>query len=107
MICAIGRKVKIVAEVTDLNILESILPNASSGLERGFITNALAEMIYAGQLLWGDEERLQIMLDQLMEFKEDHLLATNVARVQAALDLMTGVLKSSQQETPSSSRKHQ
>jgi len=99
MICAIGRKVKIVAEVTDLNLLESILPNASSGLERGFITNALAEMIYAGQLMWGDEERLQLMLDQLMEFKEDYILTTNVARVQASLDFITGVLKNSQKQS--------
>lgn len=93
MICAICRKVKVVAEVTDLNILESILPNAESNIEKGFLTNALAEMIYAGQLMWGDEERLQAMLDQLNEKKEDPVLTTNVARVQAALDVMTGVMK--------------
>lgn len=94
MICALGRKVKVVAEVTDMNVLESILPNASSSLERGFITNALAEMIYAGQLMWGDEERLQVMLNELAKFEDDHLLMTNVKRVQASLDVMTGVLNS-------------
>jgi len=89
MICAISRKVKIVADVTDLDLLESIVPNATTIVEKGFITNAMAELIYAGQIRWGDEIRLQAMLDELGK-EGPRVLLTNVARVQAALDVMTG-----------------
>lgn len=91
MICAIGRKVKLLAEVEDLDVLESIVPNANSGLEKGFLTNALAELIYAGQLRWGDEYRVQKMLDAMMD-ESDLILSTNITRVQVALDVLTGHL---------------
>jgi len=91
MICAIGRKVKIIADVKDMDILESIVPNATNSVSRSFLTNAIAELIYAGQLRWGDENRIQSMLDQLAEgMEEDKLLMTNIARVQVTLDVVTG-----------------
>ncbi|MBX2874376.1 MAG: hypothetical protein KTR30_19805 [Saprospiraceae bacterium] len=92
MICAIGRKVKILAEVTDLDILETIVPNAKSDLVKGFLTNALVELIYAGQLRWGDEERIQAMLNTMQEGAEEVLL-TNIIRVQATLDVVTRHVK--------------
>lgn len=92
MICAIGRKVKILAEVTDLDILETIVPNAESDLVKGFLTNALVELIYAGQLRWGDEERIQTMLNMMQEGAEEVLL-TNIIRVQATLDVVTRHIK--------------
>lgn len=92
MICAIGRKVKILAEVTDMDILETIVPNAETNLVKGFLTNALAELIYAGQLRWGDEERIQAMLNA-MDKDADNVLRTNIARVQATLDVVTSHVK--------------
>lgn len=92
MICAIARKVRTLAEVTDMDILETVVPNATTNLSKGFLTNALAELIYAGQLRWGDEERIQAMLDILGK-DGDIVLRTNVARVQATLDVVTGFLQ--------------
>lgn len=92
MICAIGRKVKILAEVTDMDVLETIVPNAKSNLVKGFLTNALVELIYAGQLRWGDEERIQAMLN-IMQKDADEVLLTNIIRVQATLDLVTRHIK--------------
>jgi len=88
MICAIGRKVKIIADIGDLEILETIVPNEHSNVTKGFLTNALAELIYAGQLRWGDEERVQAMLDVLGK-NGDKALITNVARVEAAIEMVT------------------
>ncbi len=88
MICAIGRKVKIIADVGDLDILETIVPNANSNVTKGFLTNALAELIYAGQLRWGDEERVQAMLNILGK-DADKALRTNVDRVKAAIEVLT------------------
>lgn len=87
MTCVIGRKVKILAEVTDLDILEPIVPNAETDLVKGFLTNALVELSYAGQLRWRDEERIQAMLNLMQEGAEEILL-TNIIRVQATLDVV-------------------
>ncbi|MEL7163255.1 MAG: hypothetical protein AAFN92_21030 [Bacteroidota bacterium] len=94
MICAIGRKVKIVADEADLDVLETIVPNANSNITKGFLTNALAELIYAGQLRWGDEERVKAMLATLGKKegeaeKGDKALMTNIVRVEAALEVLT------------------
>lgn len=94
MICAIGRKIKIIPETKDLDIMESIVPNAKSNVTKGFLTNALAELIYAGQLRWGDEERIQEML-KVLQKNGDRVLLTNIERVQAALDVVTGQIEKS------------
>lgn len=91
-ICAIGRKIKVLPNTEDIEVLESIVPNAKTNVAKGFLTNAIAELIYAGQLRWGDEERIQDMLDILRK-DGDRVLLTNVERVQAALDVVTGQIK--------------
>ena len=92
MVCAIGRKVKMVPDVQDLDILVSLIPNASSNITKGFITNALAELIYSGQLRLGDEVTIRSMLDQLGE-EGDKVLIENVERVEALLDFLTGKIQ--------------
>ncbi|MBL7776621.1 MAG: hypothetical protein JNK89_11505 [Saprospiraceae bacterium] len=89
MICAIGRKVKIVPEAEDLDILVSLLPNATSNITKGFITNAIAELIYSGQLRLGDDITIREMLDYLGQ-EGDAVLIENVERVEALLDFLTG-----------------
>lgn len=90
VICAIGRKVKIVPDIADLEVLESIVPNATTNVSKGFLTNALAELIYAGQLRIGDDERLYELLRIIKQEDGDRALLSNVERVEAALDYLTG-----------------
>lgn len=89
IICAIGRKIKVVPDIEDLYILEFITPNAANSVTKGFITNALAELIYSGQLRLGDDERMRYLLEQLGK-EGDLPLLTNVERVRVALDYLTG-----------------
>lgn len=89
MICAIGRKVKMIPDVQDLDILVSLLPHARSNITKGFITNALAELIYSGQLRLGDDITIRQMLDALGQ-EGDKVLIENVERVEALLDFLTG-----------------
>jgi len=93
MICAIGRKVKIVPQVEDLDILVSVLPNAKSNITKGFITNAIAELIYSGQLRLGDDFTIRDMLTELGKEGGDAVLIENVERVEALLDFLTGKIR--------------
>lgn len=92
MICAISRKVKIVPDVRDLDILVSVIPHATSNITKGFITNAIAELIYSGQLRLGDDITIREMLDELGK-EGDAVLIENVERVEALLDFLTGRIK--------------
>lgn len=89
LMCAIGRKVKIVADIEDLDVLEAIAPRAQSLVTKGFLTNALAELIYSGQLRIGDDVRVRYLCDVLGK-DGDMVLLTNVDRVIAMVDFMTG-----------------
>ncbi|MEM7514740.1 MAG: hypothetical protein AAF388_27680, partial [Bacteroidota bacterium] len=89
IICAIGRKIKMVPDIEELDILETLTYNADNNVTKGFITNALAELIYSGQLRIGDDEIMRRILHELGK-EGDKVLLTNVTRVEAALDFLTG-----------------
>lgn len=97
-ICAIGRKIKVLPNTEDLDILECVVPNAETSISKGFLTNAIAELIYAGQIRWGDEVRIQEMLD-ILRIDGDRVLLTNIERVQAALDVLTGQIDKPQEKS--------
>ena len=92
IICAISRKVKMIPDIDELSVLEANLPNATSTLTQGFIANALAELIYSGQLRLGDDHRLNAMLE-FMKKDADQVLIKNVSFIQTALDVVTGKIK--------------
>ncbi|MBK8193806.1 MAG: hypothetical protein IPK76_11610 [Lewinellaceae bacterium] len=92
LICAIGRKVKIIPDVEDLDILVSLIPHAKSNITKGFITNAIAELIYSGQLRLGDDITIREMLEEL-EKDGDAVLIENIERVEALLDFLSGKVK--------------
>ncbi|MCB9305360.1 MAG: hypothetical protein H6565_02080 [Lewinellaceae bacterium] len=92
MICAISRKVKMVPDVQDLDVLVSVIPHAQSNISKGFITNAIAELIYSGQLRLGDDITIREMLDELGK-EGDRVLIENVERVEALLDFLTGKIR--------------
>lgn len=89
MICAIGRKVKIVADTEDIEILASVAKNANNHISKGFLVNALMELIYAGQLQLGDEIVVYELLD-ILEKNGNTPLVKNVERVRAGLDFLMG-----------------
>ena len=89
IMCAIGRIVKIVPDIEALEVLESVVHNAQDNITKGFIVNALAELVYSGQLRIGDDERMYNMLEALGK-EGNRVTLTNVERVKAALDYLTG-----------------
>ncbi|MEL6191964.1 MAG: hypothetical protein AAFR66_07935, partial [Bacteroidota bacterium] len=54
--------------------------------------NSLMELIYSGQLLVGDEERIDDLLDKLYP-KSHHTVKQNIIRVNSELDYYMGKIK--------------
>ena len=92
IICAISRKVKMIPDIDELYVLEANLPNATSTLTKGFIANALAELIYSGQLRLGDDYRVHTILD-FMKKDADPVLIKNISFIETALNVVTGKIK--------------
>jgi len=56
------------------------------------IVNALAELIYSGQLRFGDEEKIKSILTRI-KTNGDLPLKKNIERVEVALDFLLGKVK--------------
>ncbi len=89
IICAIGRKVKVIPDIEDLQILESVTPNATTNLSKAFIINAVAELLYSGQSRIGDDIRIKAMLKDL-NLPDNLYLQKNSEMVMALLGFLTG-----------------
>ena len=89
IICAIGRKVKVLPIIEEIEIIESVVPNAKNSITKGFLVNALGEFIYSGQLRIGDDERIYYLLKEMAR-EADIVLIKNIERVKVSLDYLTG-----------------
>ncbi|MEN0045862.1 MAG: hypothetical protein AAF806_02260 [Bacteroidota bacterium] len=96
IICGIGRKVKAVSNIDDLDILESVVPHATTSISKGFIINGLAELIYAGQLRIGDDWRIRELLTHMKNESDDKVVLTNITFVETTLDVLVGIHKMEQ-----------
>ena len=93
IICGIGRKVKMVSNIDDLDILESIVPHATTSVSKGFLINGLAELIYSGQLRIGDDFRVRELLTHMKNESDDKVVLTNITFVETILDVLAGLYK--------------
>jgi len=91
IICGIGRKVKMISNIEDLDIVESVVPNATTSIAKGFLINALAELIYSGQLRIGDDWRVKDLLTQMKNDSDDKVVLTNITFVETMLDVLAGL----------------
>jgi len=91
ILAGIALKIKMYPDYQDLDVLESLTEQASGNFARGAIVNALAELVYSGQLSIGDDRRVIGLLERL-ELNSDVPLQKNVERVRAALEYLLGTL---------------
>ena len=89
IICGISDKIKQVPDNDDLDILEEIAKRTTKAFTKGKIVNALAEILYSGQIRIGDDERMSELLDFLRN-EANVPLEKNIERVRAALHFMMG-----------------
>jgi hypothetical protein len=97
IIGGIAFKIKLLPCFNDLDILEALTGETCGRFVKGTITNALAEIIYSGQLGLGDDQRVRRLLDRLLE-KADLPLQKNVERVRVSLEYLLGNLPNDRQE---------
>lgn len=62
IITGIANRYKRVPESDCIDFFESVLPNVSGNFTKCCIINAMAELIYTGQFLGGDEKRIEYIL---------------------------------------------
>lgn len=91
LIAGIAGKVRLAPEMEDLDILEKLAAGAGGHFARGTIVNAVAEIIYSGQILIGDDRRILQLLETLSE-AADAPLQKNIERVRASLEYLNGML---------------
>lgn len=87
IICGISEKIKTYPDVNDLHILEKIAKKAQQNFTKGNIVNALAEIIYLGQIRLGDDSKIEDILT-LLNKHTDIPLEKNIDRVRAALHFL-------------------
>ena len=92
IISGISEKIKAYPDINDLDILEKIAHNATKNFTKGNIVNALAEIIYSGQLRLGDDSRIEYILT-LLNNHPDIPLEKNIERARAALHFLIGKIQ--------------
>lgn len=92
IISGIALKTKVVPDIEDIEILEQLSQKCIKNFSKGMIVNALAELIYSGQLRIGDEEKIENILTRI-KTNCDLPLKKNIERVEVALDFLLGKLK--------------
>jgi hypothetical protein len=89
IICGISDKIKLVPDNDDLDVLEEIARRATKNFTKGKIVNAIAEILYSGQIRIGDDVRIDDLLD-LLNNNADLPLEKNIERVRVALHYAIG-----------------
>lgn len=89
IITGISNRYKRVPEIDGIDFFESILPHVHGNFTRCCIVNALAEIIYTGQLRFGDDQRIYKILD-ILHPDAAPTVGHNITRVNAELDYFLG-----------------
>lgn len=89
IITGIANKYKRVPEITAIDFFESVVENIQGNFTKCCIVNALAEIIYTGQLRFGDEERIYAILDVLNPNSVE-TVEINISRVNSELNYFLG-----------------
>jgi len=84
ILSGLAYKIRTIPDVENLSILNKIASNAKSNFAKGNIVNAIAEIVYSGQLRIGDNETINTILDKLST-EADLPLMKNIERVEIAL----------------------
>lgn len=92
IITGIANRFKRVPESSSLAFFESVELNSLGNFTKCCVVNALMELIYSGQLLAGDEKRVDDLLDELYP-KSHHTVKQNIIRVNSELDYYMGKIK--------------
>ena len=89
VITGIANRYKRLPELTGIDFFESISKIELGNFTKCCITNALAEILYSGQLRVGDEKRISKILDELYP-NSYQTVRLSVLRVSAELDYFSG-----------------
>lgn len=89
IIIGLAIKFKIVPDTKAIDIFEGVVDKMTGNFSRGCIVNALAEVVYSGQLRIGDDARIYAILDLLLT-NADEPLEKNIIRVKTDLDYLLG-----------------
>ncbi|MEM6723475.1 MAG: hypothetical protein AAF598_05515 [Bacteroidota bacterium] len=89
IITGIANRYKRVPEIEGIDFFESVMNNVDGNFTKCCIVNALAEIIYTGQLRIGDDQRIYQMLDTLHP-ESTTTVEHNITRVNSELDYFLG-----------------
>ncbi|MBK6623335.1 MAG: hypothetical protein IPG32_21645 [Saprospirales bacterium] len=89
VITGIANRYKRLPELTGIDFFESIARNDMGNFTKCCIVNALAEIIYTGQLRIGDDQRISNILDSLFP-NSFQTVKLSITRVSAELDYFLG-----------------
>ena len=93
IITGIANRYKRIPDTTGISFFESIANQNLGNFTKCCIVNALAEIIYTGQLMIGDDKRISTILDQLFP-NSFQTVRLSITRVSGELDYFLGnVLK--------------
>jgi len=84
IISGLAFKIRTIPDVELLSILDKITSNAKSNFPKGNIVNAIAEIVYSGQMRMGDDVVITSILERL-SIDADLPLKKNIERVEVAL----------------------
>ncbi|MEZ5040361.1 MAG: hypothetical protein R2828_10725 [Saprospiraceae bacterium] len=97
IITGIANKYKRVPEISAIDFFESVAKNISGNFTKCCIVNALAEIIYTGQLRFGDDERIYNLLD-ILNPNSAQTVEKNISRVNTELNYFLGKVISDRAE---------
>lgn len=89
IITGIANKYKRVPEMEAIDFFESVAKNIKGNFTKCCIVNALAEIIYTGQLRFGDDERIYTLLD-ILHPDSAETVEKNISRVNTELNYFLG-----------------
>ncbi|MBL7774535.1 MAG: hypothetical protein JNK89_00945 [Saprospiraceae bacterium] len=92
VIVGLANRYRVVPDTDAIDIFESAVRNTTGNFSRGCIVNALAEIVYSGQIRIGDDARIFNLLSTLSQNADEPLLR-NIQRVEADLNYLLGRMK--------------
>jgi len=97
IIIGIANRYKRIPELSGIDFMESVAGNDLGNFTKCCIVNALAEIIYTGQLRIGDDQRMANILDILFP-NSFQTVKLSITRVSAELDYFIGNILSEARE---------
>ena len=89
IITGIANRYKRVPELSGIDFFETVASKDLGNFTKCSIVNALAEIIYTGQLMVGDDQRISKILDQLFQ-SSFQTVKLSITRVSGELDYFLG-----------------